>query len=365
MAENNQSKNRKIAFALGGLAGNNAHGAGFLQASLESGVRPDLISCTSGQIYWVYLYLKALRNNQDDVTSKIAPNLRSVLLDEIEDMPTGTLGTIQRMMLGRPGKIVPDFTHFYNEFALNSWSLLFKSMRHPKEVDLISDFLHLIPSRWLKPEFPDEFYQEISDCFNDENEIGIFLNSYNPTGGHETVYANEPAKRVIWFKNRTKQDSGRIVYYEEITPQAVKDALRLYDYGFDKKTDQNVDGEYFRPIILRELLKVDDIYVIKPCNTRWIGDLPATKVELEDLKTEISINAIYSAERSNIEFVNTLINNGTLHSNSPFHKVNIMEVEPLSNEGFDDYAVEDVRIFDDAKTMGLALLTENGVRATE
>ena len=39
-----------VAFAMGGLAGNNAHGAGFLQAALERRIQPKMISCTSGQI---------------------------------------------------------------------------------------------------------------------------------------------------------------------------------------------------------------------------------------------------------------------------------------------------------------------------
>lgn len=49
-----------VAFALGGLAGNNGHGAGFLQAALETGVRPEMISCTSGQLLWVWHYLQLL-----------------------------------------------------------------------------------------------------------------------------------------------------------------------------------------------------------------------------------------------------------------------------------------------------------------
>ena len=49
-----------FAVALGGLAGSNAHGAGCLQALLKSRHQPTLISCTSGQIYWVYFYLRAL-----------------------------------------------------------------------------------------------------------------------------------------------------------------------------------------------------------------------------------------------------------------------------------------------------------------
>ena len=52
-----------IGFALGGLAGNNAHGAGFLQAALDTGVTPEMISCTSGQLLWVWYYLRLLDND--------------------------------------------------------------------------------------------------------------------------------------------------------------------------------------------------------------------------------------------------------------------------------------------------------------
>ena len=38
------------AFALAGLGGFNAHGAGFLTAASECGVVPDLVTATSGQI---------------------------------------------------------------------------------------------------------------------------------------------------------------------------------------------------------------------------------------------------------------------------------------------------------------------------
>ena len=49
---------KKLAFALGGLGGNNARGAGFLQAALDEAVEPEMITCTTGQIYWVYRYLE-------------------------------------------------------------------------------------------------------------------------------------------------------------------------------------------------------------------------------------------------------------------------------------------------------------------
>ncbi len=50
--------NNSIAFALGGLSGNNAHGAGFLQAAMEMGTEPAMISFSSGQILWVFRYLQ-------------------------------------------------------------------------------------------------------------------------------------------------------------------------------------------------------------------------------------------------------------------------------------------------------------------
>lgn len=41
---------RTLAFALAGLAGFNAHGAGFLTAARQLGVKPDLVTASSGQI---------------------------------------------------------------------------------------------------------------------------------------------------------------------------------------------------------------------------------------------------------------------------------------------------------------------------
>jgi hypothetical protein len=41
---------RALAFVLAGLAGFNADGAGFLTAAGELGVKPDLVTATSGPI---------------------------------------------------------------------------------------------------------------------------------------------------------------------------------------------------------------------------------------------------------------------------------------------------------------------------
>ncbi len=360
MTETQKTIQKKTAFALGGLAGNNAHGAGFLQAALETGKKPDLISCTSGQIYWVYNYLNALNHQKksskkNDTASAEKDPLRLLLQKDIINTPAGPLDLINRMMLGMHGKIEPDFLNYTKEFAMNSWSLVLKNLAHPTALNTLSDFYHLFPSRWLAPRYTKEFYSKISTCFMEEQHIGIFFNSYNPTDGYETIYTNQAGKKVIENNGCTGEKQ---ITYEDITPQAVKDALKLYEYGFDKKTGLNVDGEYFRPIILRELLTVDDIFVVKPCNTKWIGNLPTTSVELADLKTEVGINAIYRAEKSNIELINHLIQKGYLNHVKKYHTVTIHEVEVQSQEGFDDYAIEDLYLFDNARAMGEQLLAQ-------
>ena len=46
-----------VGLALGGVGGFNAHDAGVLAAAYECGLRPDIITCTSGAIFWTHLFL--------------------------------------------------------------------------------------------------------------------------------------------------------------------------------------------------------------------------------------------------------------------------------------------------------------------
>ena len=55
----------KLAFALAGLGGFNAHGAGFLQAARDNKVEPDLVTATSGQIVVLAAYLKGAKDLKD------------------------------------------------------------------------------------------------------------------------------------------------------------------------------------------------------------------------------------------------------------------------------------------------------------
>jgi hypothetical protein len=53
------------AFALAGLGGFNAHGAGFLQAALDNRYKPDLVTVTSGQILVLANYLAGKKDLRD------------------------------------------------------------------------------------------------------------------------------------------------------------------------------------------------------------------------------------------------------------------------------------------------------------
>ncbi|GAB6096522.1 hypothetical protein JCM14469_27750 [Desulfatiferula olefinivorans] len=347
---------KNIAFALSGLAGNNAHGAGFLQAALAVGVIPRVISCTSGQIYWVFNYLKALNDPAEPPAGRAADtasSLRSILKEDIDSVPEGPMGAISQLLWGRPGKIEPDYPQFFNDVAMNSWQLVLRNLTRPASFTTLSDFYHLIPSKWLTPCFPDSFYHAVSRCFNDEGRVGILFNSYNPGKGCETVYVNDTARQALNLHDRT---GSRNVLYRAITPSAVRDALRLYDYGFAEDLGPNIDGEYFRPVILRELVAMDRVFVVRPVNTRWIGELPKTRPELEDMKTEIGINAIYAAEKAGIDLINTLIEKGHFREGHPYHPVMIDEVEIEIQQGFDDYAREDMGVFDAALSRSRRLL---------
>src|SRR5690349_10834048 len=60
-ARNPKPQTGDFSFAGGGLAGNNAQGKGFLAAALDAKMTPAVLTCTSGQIYWTYLYLTGWR----------------------------------------------------------------------------------------------------------------------------------------------------------------------------------------------------------------------------------------------------------------------------------------------------------------
>jgi len=225
-----------IGFALGGLAGNNAHGAGFLQAALDTGVIPEMISCTSGQLLWVWYYLRLLNNDhtvsgdgtlerrfQDEV-DKLSP--LALIFDAVPTPWPLTEDLVRRAAdLSRDWPFARDFTWWwltlfgkkdrYQPCLPSLWldilrnagqsttDLLQKMLTGRLGDAFLVEFLaNIAPNRVLKPDFRQEFFDKISDTFNSSG-IGIVFNSYQPGSGEgspgpvEYLHINEVAREKL------------------------------------------------------------------------------------------------------------------------------------------------------------------------
>ena len=351
--------NRPIAFALGGLAGNNAFGAGFLEAARVQGVTPSMISCTSGQIFWVYKYLQCLNGG--------AP-LRDVLAEEIAKVASThniNLDMASVALWGRPGVFRPAYVEYATDMLRNSfqaWQNIFKSGGN---TFMLQEALQTLPGRLLVPLFSDEFYAEIGEAFN-KSEIGIAFNSYNPLDGCEYVHLNEKARSLLTQKSKRKNAydkdkesrSRERTIYNDITPETVRGGLRIYQYGFDEKHGRFLDGAYYRQIMLAELVYATDIFAVRPVSYSWLEDsLPTSYIGIEDLKTEVAFNGAYAGERQQICLVNNLLEGGDL-SPAKYHRINLHEIEIGKQRGFLDYIFEKVEVFDEALAKSTERLKE-------
>jgi len=89
----------RVAFALAGLGGLNAHGAGFLDTARAWGITPDLVTATSGQILVLSAWLQGLDLRHQLISSAQTPpssaaqavgaKLFAELIDEMADRIAG------------------------------------------------------------------------------------------------------------------------------------------------------------------------------------------------------------------------------------------------------------------------------------
>jgi len=341
-----------VAFAMGGLAGNNAHGAGFLQAALDRGVEPGMISCTSGQILWVSRYFQ-VKNGQ------AGADLKEMLRKDIREVnPTGNVNVALAglALFGKPGVFAPARSEYVRDMASNAWKSWRRVSTGPQRASVAQAWLELFPCRVLIPDFSEDFFGNIADTFCNAT-VGIAFNSYNPRSGEEHVYLNERARELLHEKSRSgesKYDPGRRsdyrdrTIYQDIDAEAVRDGLWLYQYGFDRKESGFVDGAYFRGVILSELTVARRIFCVRPINHRWHGHLPRSYPELEDLKTEIGFDGSYCGERYQIELINKLLDELNAAKDGKYHHIDLQEIEIRKPRGYFDYVFENEEVFTDA-----------------
>ncbi|MFZ1025056.1 MAG: hypothetical protein WAN66_02435 [Limnoraphis robusta] len=344
---------KKIGFALGGLAGNNAFGAGFLQAALDCEIKPDFISCTSGQIFWTLKYLQALEGGD---------SLETILMEEIEKAspyPFKDLNWMNLITSGLKGVYEPISTmETMTEMSvnmMNSFKSITQTVASQKNMKNISWFETMQswkPSRTLRPARTDQIFEDISAAFN-RADIGIALNGYAPLKGEEYVYLNEKARDTLGLQYGQEGGYRQRTFYYEISAENLKKALWLYQYGFPEGIT-TIDGAYYRQIMLSELVGADKVFVARPINHQWLGDLPINDVSAKDLQTELLFNGSYIGERDKIALINKLIEQGDL-SKEKFNQVDLFELEIQTQEGFFDYVFEKPSVFNNAKEMATKL----------
>lgn len=326
------------AFALAGLGGFNAHGAGFLAAARKHNFVPDLVTATSGQILVVAQWL-------------CGGDLRKSLIDP--QLESSTLAQMQVGLFGYRGVFRPAFPE--------AWARLWSPMSRDKDVfGTLAD--RLLPAQEYVPTRSDAEFERYASTLNSAQlngkDIGVVFNAYDPRSGAGVLYGNDAARR-IWppatsLPSRPTQDvkyasKGRVEKeLHPITPDALKAALWLSLYGFDNLPSGQMDGAYHRACIVSELHAWDRLFIARPLAAGWLKNrLPSNWFEVQDWQYEMWFSVGYKAELEGLQRINQLIELG--HLNDPaFKKVELHEIAPQTPAGYFNYFVERGKVFHEA-----------------
>jgi hypothetical protein len=326
----------KMAFALAGLGGFNAHGAGFLQAARDNQVEPDLVTATSGQIVVLAAYLRG------------EADLKKGLIDKsIEENPFSPL---QIALLGYPGVFEPAVAEAIKRILMPPYFGM--------GINFFAD--RFLPAQLYKPVRTAETIEGLADTFN-ASHVGVVFNAYKPMTGEGVLFGNNAARgrmKTVTSVNiladqqssdpRVTKPSGKEQAILPITPEAVESALWLSLYGFAGIPNRQMDGAYHRSCILSELHNFDQVIVCRPLANRWYGDtLPKSYFDVQDWNTEMWFSVGYKAEVDAMKRINSLIDCGAI-TDPRYKLVQIYEVEPTTPAGYFNYFIERDSVYKDA-----------------
>lgn len=327
------------AFALAGLGGFNAHGAGFLAAASKCGVVPDMVTATSGQIAVLADWLMG----KDLEKALIIPQLEH---DKLAQMGV--------MFSGDPGIFRPAYLE-----SINRWFSPPSPKRHP----LQALYDRMLPAQIYVPTRKASDFADMADVFNNKarigkHEIGVVFNAYNLRTGEAVLFGNDKA-RELWDDKRSIPTSSKSVGrhhgkseteeigLQPITPQAIEAALWLSLYGFDRMPQpDHMDGAYFRSCIVSELHSFDRIFVARPLAQGWRGYAPSNWFDVQDWQTEMWFSVGYKAEVDALNQINGLIAAG--HLGPPYKKVELIEIAPETPAGFFHFFIERKGVYERA-----------------
>ena len=361
------------SFALGGLAGNNAHGAGFLQAALNakdgSGkyLEPRMISCTSGQLPWVSRYLQILANRKDHPHP--VHSIRHAFENTAAASKFPDWDFFKLVWFGKPGVFKPVWPLLYEADLLHNFAQsAADAISAWPTVTPLNAWAQCFPIRFLTRDFPQRDFEEIATVFRNSH-VGVAFNSYNPRAGVEHVYLNDAARKFLKRSSsapdaydaggQSSYRRGRV--YQDIDADGVRDALSIYEYGFDDNVTQFLDGAYFRDVMLSEVAPAGLIFSVRPISRRWQGRLPTSWIDLQDMRTEVFFNGAYAAERNQVLMVNKFLENNALSvpaTSKHKKEVRLVEIEIEVQRGFFDYTRESMDVFDAAEKQAVARFQE-------
>jgi hypothetical protein len=329
---------KTTAYALAGLGGFNAHGAGFLQAAKDTAQAPDLVTCTSGQILVLANYLAG------------AEDMRAGLLDA--GSPQDPFAQLQTLLFGMKGVFRPAIgealARFFQPPAFTD------SM-----VDIFAD--RFLPAQLYAPDRPDAVIDKVVETFN-ASDVGVVFNAYDPRSGLGILYGNDAARGRF---ERTTKLSLQDVRGLKVAPSlksgaseapllpidatAVKSALWLSLYGFEGAPEGRIDGAYLRSCIVSELHNFDRVIIARPLARGWVNaPPPRSYFDVQDWNTEMWFSAAYKAEIDAMVRINQLVERGKI-SDPDFRFVELHEVAPETPAGYFNFFVEREGVFEAAR----------------
>jgi hypothetical protein len=306
---------KRIAFALAGLGGFNAHGAGFLKAARDARVNPELVTATSGQIIVLAEWLRGT-------------DLETLLVNR--NQPPGLLGLLQVAMTGEQGVFRPAMREYWSRWLTPPTSLTEMWER-------------MLPAQQCVPTRSKDYFQTVSKVLNSA-PFGVVFNAYNLAAGNGVLFGNEKARRLL------KDDPLR-----PITPDSVEAALWLSLYGFEHLPERMMDGAYHRPCVIAELHEFDRIYAVRPLARGWVGRAPKSWFDVQDWQCEMWFSVGYKAEVAELQRINDLIDKKVLN-HPDYKRVELVEVAPHHPAGFFNYFIESADVYKAAYAESLTKL---------
>ncbi|QIZ06963.1 patatin-like phospholipase family protein [Priestia megaterium] len=316
-----------LALALQGIGGMNSFAAGVLQTLRKEGVKPDLISATSGAILSAYYFL------QKD-TNAIEKHYDEYFKSEENGIPT-LFKFMQYAYLGVPNKFSPNYLNVIERLSDN-WPFL----RSEEWINFC------FPNKIYKSEFPQQFFDDIANCFSTNEEVGIIMNAYNVNNDQAVLYVNERAWDTMEL---TKRGNFEV---KPITPDGVRACLQLLQYG-DYKGEY--DGAYQYNPVLSPLVVADEIILATVAPLGKSLDQIDNFFDIEDFKLKMLFkNALY-AELNDISRINKLIEYGNKlvrpeSENKPYKEyksIKVQTIQPTIHRGLFEYFVETREFYED------------------